>query len=106
MVDMKNKAFENWETNRVRLTFSNGNSISTIWGLGSMTDAANQSDEYGRDRFDNDQCEIMYDCSDKLRKKIEKKYPDSDNPIGYLSIEEWAEIVYWISKDNHPTLTD
>jgi hypothetical protein len=102
----KLKAFNNWRHNGIHLTFPNGNSISTVWGIGSYTDnhfliEKDPDTAFGYRKFlDSDTCEIMIlKAPDKLIKKIHKKYGDGDNSvIGYLTIKQWLEIINLISK--------
>jgi hypothetical protein len=107
--ETKNKAFRNWDYGRLHLNFPNGNTISTIWGEGSYTENYNSRQVTDfvlgeTERYPvmaSDTVEIMFDCSPRLQKRIIKKYNEGDpQPIGYLTITQWVEIVSLISKDD------
>lgn len=96
------QSFVNWRPNAFHLNFQNGNHLSTTWAPCSY------SDNYDRDfpenpklhhNFPSNRVEIMFTCPDKLKKKIIKKFNEgNDDPIGYLNITQWAEIVTLLSK--------
>lgn len=74
----REKSFNNFKHNGLHLTFPNGNFISTIFGIGSYTenhDMYTKMEEF----MDSNDVEIMFDCGDKLKKKILKKYNDGEN---------------------------
>ena len=101
---IKEKAFNNFKHNGIHLTFPNGNALSTIWGYCTYSDNHDMEIGYGDNYnkfFDSDTVEIMIQkAPDKLRKKIEKKYDfDGDNVKGYLTMEEWLDVVKMLSKD-------
>lgn len=100
------KAFENIKHNALHLNFPNGNKLSTIWGRGSYTDNHDFTfDESGNIKdfwtfIGSNNVEIMFTCDKKLEKKILKKFNDGDDqPIGYLTILQWVEIVKMLSKE-------
>ena len=103
----KEKAFYSWGVARFHLNFPNGNQISTVFGEGTYSEEHDshaftdyllkRTDE--RPVFNSATCEIMITCPDKLLKKILKKYNEGDcQPIGYLPIDKWVEIIKLISK--------
>lgn len=98
----KEKAFYNWRAGAFHLNFPNGNYLSTTFAPCSYSDNYNQRFPVGERLFvpmKSDTCEIMFDCPEKLKKKILKKYNEGDgDPVGYLSIKHWAEIVNLLSK--------
>lgn len=105
MKDKKEKAFNNWRHNAIHLTFSNGNSISTIWGYLTYSDNHDyKSNEdavnYFNSFMQSDTCEIaILKAPKKLRREIEKKYDfDEDSVKGYLNIAEWLDILNMLSK--------
>lgn len=92
------KAFKNTKHNGIHLVFPNGNWLSTIWGVGSYSDNYDIfSDDVVKDFStfrESNNVEIMFTCGDRLKKKICKKYNEgSTDPIGYLDITQWLEIV-------------
>ena len=96
------KAFYNHRKNGVHLKFPNGNSISTIWGSDSYTENSRLFPKISTsekvDGGSND-VEVLFTCSEKLCKKIEKKYNDSDpQPIGHLTIDKWLKIINLLAK--------
>lgn len=97
------KAFYGWEVARFHLNFPNGNYLSTIWGAGTYSDEHDR-DIFGtlredRPVFNSNTVEVMFTCPDKLKKKILKKYNDGDSdPIGYLTLPQWIEIVNLLNK--------
>lgn len=99
------KSFKNSAHNKIRLTFPNGNSISTIWSRGSYTDNFNLNEDLplhnAYETFaDSMEVEVMIDCSDKLYGKICRKLDarKDDGVIGHLSIEQWLWTLNQISK--------
>lgn len=105
----KMKAFKNLKHNCLHLNFPNGNSISTIWGVGSYTenhyldlDIADSSGFAVRYEtfMGSNNVEVMIDCPDRLLRSIQKKYNGGSDSsvIGYLSITQWIEILNKISK--------
>ena len=100
------KAFDNYRPNKLHLTFPNGNSISLIWGAGSYTEnyKIDWVDGELLDMFNtptpSNNAEIMLlEAPKKLRKKLEKKYPDIDeHPVGYLGILEVLDILNKLAK--------
>ncbi|HDY68414.1 MAG TPA: hypothetical protein ENH85_11560 [Candidatus Scalindua sp.] len=107
--------FHNWKSNAFHLSFPNGNAISTTWDGGSYSD---NYDKWLRADFIKDKegklndmpsknVEIMFSCPDKLAKRIEKKYNDGEpQPIGYLSVEKWLEIVNLLAKETEKLKKD
>lgn len=103
----KDKAFAQHRINGFRLIFPNGNSLSTIWGFGSYSenhtnivdseDLLKQFETF----FGSDTVEIMPSCSDKLLRKLQKKYPENENGgvFGHLTFNQWLEIVNILSKE-------
>lgn len=113
MVDLlKTKAFVIHRENGFLLNFPNGNSISTIWGWGSYSETKDwHPDPLKHGEFDvmevfkrlpegSNSVEIMFACSPALQKKIEKKFNAGDRqPIGYLNISDWIEIINMLYKE-------
>ena len=102
--EIKKKAFRNFKHNGIHLTFPNGNTLSTIWGYCTYSDNYDMDGGVSVDKFDkfldSDTVEIMIrQAPDKLKKKIEKKYDFEGNIKGYLTMEEWLEVVKMLSKD-------
>ena len=94
----KEKSFFNCKMGSFHLNFENGNQLSTTFSDGSYSENHNQQLRATKLVESND-CEIMFTCNKKLQKKIEKKYNDGDQqPIGYLNITKWLEIVKMLSK--------
>lgn len=100
---MSQKAFLNTKHNAIQLTFPNGNWISTVWGVYTYSDNYRPEDinpdpskwhELFQSFMDSDTVEIMFTCSKALKKRILDKYNEGDDdPIGWLSIAQWLEIV-------------
>lgn len=88
------RAFIAHKPNGFRLNFPNGNSLSTVWGVGTYSD--NHDADFSRydERFKEGSmtCEIMPDCSEKCKKKI-SKVCDLDSVAGYLTFEQWLKVV-------------
>ncbi len=102
----KEKAFHSWRSARFHLNFPNGNQVSTVWGSGTYTDNYydpgdfKDLDDKRQPIFDSETVEIMFSCSDKLKKKILKKYNDGNHdPIGHLSLQKWLQIVNMVEKE-------
>lgn len=93
---MADKAFDNYKHNGIRLTFSNGNWISTIWGYGSYSDGRDVS---YKEFTDSDNCEVMFHCGDKLNRRLHKKFDGDGSVIGCVSVDDWLYIVSAISKE-------
>lgn len=92
------KSFNNWRHNAIHLTFANGNSISTTWAKYSYADNRDYEGDF-EDFLQSNNCEVMVlKCSDKLSKKIYKKF-DGDGVIGYLTIDKWLEILNMLAKE-------
>lgn len=104
---MTKKSFVNPRHNVVHLNFPNGNHISTRWGRGSYTENYDFEEAENVDSVKEYRAfigsmdvEIMFSCGDKLKKRILKKYNDRvPDPIGYLDIGQWLEIVNLLAKE-------
>ena len=100
----KEKAFVNVKHNGIHFWFPHGNGISTVWGTGTYSENHDYREgkiPFGYNTFlESNNVEIMIlKCPNKLLKKIEKKYNDgSQQPIGYLNIKKWLEIINMLSK--------
>lgn len=98
------KAFTNWRGGAFYLKFPNGNSLSTTFAASSYSDnhSLNSLDSWRsiEKPVESDTVEIMINqCPEKLYKKIYKKYGDGSNSvIGYLTMQQWLEIVALLSK--------
>lgn len=102
-----NRAFSNHKINGVRLTFPNGNAISTVWGRGTYSDNHDfDSGDVLKDYMQpiergSNTAEIMIlNAPDKLIEKIYKhQNTSSDNGvIGHISITDWLWIVNQLAK--------
>lgn len=104
---MKEKIFSCIKDCQLRLTFKNGNSMSSIWGFGSYSDnhsiaidkIKSNIEEHSsigtwfKKPVESNTIEVMYDCSDKKTlTKIRKKFGD-DNPIGYMGFKDWLSLI-------------
>jgi len=108
------KAFHGWDVARFHINFPNGNHISTVWGEGTYSECHDSTamTDYllkrttERPVFDSSNVEIMFDCPKSLREYIEKKYNDyNGQPIGYLPLNKWLEIVNLLAKHRRAPLT-
>lgn len=91
----------NHKDNGVFLQFDNGICLSTIWGWGSYSENHDWHPK-GDTSLDNvfkkieegsHNVEIMFTDGDpKFIKKMCIKY-DGENPIGYLDLNDWLDIV-------------
>lgn len=107
----KDKTFSNWRHGAIHLNLPNGNFISTTWAQSSYSDNYNShyglelnNQKYKTDRIEpsvqSDTVEVMVDCSDKLLKRLEKKFNDGNNqPFGYLTFEQWLYLVNAVAKE-------
>jgi hypothetical protein len=101
---MKNKSFLNHRKlgNGFRLTFENGNSISTIWGEMTYSDNYDVmfSSDYSTQMLGSDTCECMIDCSPEVLKEIENTFPKEidENLLRYLSLDKWITLINILSK--------
>ena len=100
---IKEKAFCNFRSNGIHLTFPNGNALSTIWGYCTYSDNHDMEIGYGDNYnkfLDSNTVEIMIlEAPSRLKKKIEKKYDFEGSVKGYLTMEEWLDVVKMLSKD-------
>lgn len=96
----KEKAFNNWKHNAIHLTFPNGNALSTIWGAGTYCENYNLwRDSRDLKFLDSNSVEIMIiKAPQKLINKINRKYGDCGDVIGYLKITQWLDIVNMLAK--------
>lgn len=98
------KSFQAHKTNGVFLRFPNGNCISTVWGKYTYSDNHDiDNDVPFETRMDSNNVEILIKCSDKLHKKIHKKYDGDGSIIGYINIKQWIEILNLLEKETPPT---
>lgn len=95
--ETKTKAFNNHKTNGFLLTFPNGNNISTIFGGGTYSDNHNRDYNVLIEEGSNT-VEVMIQCGEKLHKRLQKKY-DGDSVTGYLTMEQWLDVVRVVSKE-------
>ena len=97
----KNKSFHNHRFNGISLSFKNGNSLSTVWGVGTYSDNYDVDSAEYESKLDSDTCEIMISCSDALKKEIENKVgQEADCDIlGRVTVEDWSWIVYKLSEN-------
>jgi hypothetical protein len=97
-----NNAFQNHRTNGVYLQFPNGNSISTIWGVGSYTE--HHDDDFSEWEKKNDgsnSVEIMiHTDNERLYKRIYKRLKGGeDTVIGWVNITDWVWVVSQLAND-------
>lgn len=96
------KAFSNWQNGGIHFTWPNGNWLSTTFAPGTYSDNHHPRWPMGNEfvKMESNTCEIMFECPDKLRNRIMKKYDgDTGNSvIGYLTIQQWTEIINLLSK--------
>ena len=102
-----NKAFCNHQANGIRLTFQNGNAISTIWGRGSYSDNHNyDSGDVTKDftqpiESGSSTVEIMIlQAPESLVKKIYKHQKGNidSGVIGWATITDWLWIINQLAK--------
>lgn len=91
---------KNFRHNSISLEFENGNSIDAVFGYGTYSD----NHDYGEfDEFiekGSSTVEFIFDCGSKLEKKIYKKYGgSSDDPMGYIPLEDWLDIAMLIKNE-------
>lgn len=92
--------------NGFRLTFPNGNSISTVWSKWTYSD--NHDIEILKDGkideenmntpLSSDTAEAMVDCPELMLDLLKEKF-GGDNPFGYLTITQWLEMLNILAKD-------
>lgn len=98
---------ENFRHNSIRFEFDNGNSIDAIFGYGTYSDNYDMPSTIedplkGFYTFrESTTIESMFNCSEKLKKSIEKKY--GEQPLNRISIEDWMDIAYKIKEEIKPT---
>lgn len=92
------------------LNFDNGNQLSTTFAGGSYSENHDDFRNFMNPQektVESNDCEIMFTCDKNLTKKILKKYNDGDEqPIGYLNITQWTEIVKLLSKDTDSAIKE
>jgi len=103
----KTKAFINHKINGFRLTFPNGNSLSTVFGSGTYcenqdrnprkADGSLDFDKMYQERFEDgsNDCEVMPDCSELVKKLLDATFPDEENGsvFGHMTMEKWLKMV-------------
>lgn len=93
------KSFSTHAINKFQLRFPNGNWISTIWNAMTYCDNFEAQRLYPELPLTSNTVEIMFTCPKELEKQILDKYADGyGNPIGYLNITQWLEIVNLLAK--------
>jgi hypothetical protein len=96
------KVFYNHKVNGVHLQFPNGNSLSTIWGTGTYSDNYDYSSDISPiDRIGSNTCEVMPDCSIKVKEKLDEMFPENENGsvFGRLSFEQWLKMVNYLNEN-------
>lgn len=99
------KSFYNHRVNGVHLLFENGNSISTIWGSNTYSDNYNyeyNNEDYSPfDRLGSNTCEVMPNCSDKVKEDLGKMFPNNENGsvFGRLTISQWLEMINYLNSN-------
>ena len=112
--EIKEKAFSNWKHNAIRLTFPNGNSLSTTWAYCTYSDnydsvkpipnnpRMSESEDDWTTFSESNTCEIMIlEAPDKVIRRIHKKYDGDGSVIGYLTMEQWLDVVKILSKPSN-----
>lgn len=94
--------------NKIQIVFSNGVSVSTIWGYcthSEHNDGRGYKPKIGdeefieifRFKYESNDVEVMVSCSDnKWLKKLHKKYKqysDGDSLFDYLPVDVWADLL-------------
>jgi hypothetical protein len=109
---MSKAAFTNHKHNGVFLEFPNGNSISTIWGVGSYSDNHDLDFNHFSTLLKQGSmtCEIMFKTTDdELRNRIFSKCgqdPDDDGVIGWVNITTWLWVLNQLAKGKENTKED
>jgi hypothetical protein len=102
---IKRKAFTSHKPNGVYLKFENGNSLSTIWGVGTYSDNYDREFTKYDDRIleGSNLVEIMPNCSEKMKKKLKKVCGFDGTVAGYLTMEKWLKVVSLLANEkvNH-----
>ena len=101
---MKNKAFLNHRRsgNGFRLTFPNGNSVSTIWG--EMTYSDNHDVDFNSDysiqMLGSDTCECMVTCTPEIHEVLEKEFEEEYDGVilMYLTLDKWLKLINILNK--------
>lgn len=105
------KAFSSSRDCQIVLTFPNGNSMSTIWGFGSYSDNhfpdleswdMTKGAEFGTIGLfhsvkSSDTVEVMYEVDPATQQVIDQHFPEGENLLGYLTLNQWLELVSIIS---------
>ena len=95
--DAKEQAFSVHRRNGFYLSFPNGNSISTIWGVATYSQNRDLGFPEFDKRVDSMDVEIMPCTSDKrLLKRIFRHFdrsPDDDSVIGWVGMTDWLWVV-------------
>ena len=98
-----NKAFINHRINGVLITFPNGNTISTIWGIGSYTEHHNDDNYMDFDKRIEDgsnNVEIMVTTDNKrLYNRIHKRLNGDGSVIGWVSVTDWLWVLNVLHND-------
>jgi hypothetical protein len=98
--------------NGIELKFDNGLVLSTVWGYGTYSDNYDYGlgkigiEKYGEPiKEGSTTVEIMFiDGDEKLIKRLCRKYGDGYNPIGYMEVEKWLEMISYLRKLKEPTV--
>lgn len=100
----------NHRNHGVYIEFANGNNISTIWGVGSYGSNYYYPEEGKLDfsAIPDDQpaetVEVLFNCGDKLKKRLHKKFDGDGQVIGYLTIEQWLYVVSALANEKKDTI--
>jgi len=100
---------KNWRVGAFHLDFENGNHVSTTFAPGSYSDNYDMDYkgppvEFGRVNppIESSNVEMMITCSDKLLRKLEKKYNEGgQQPFARIGIMEMLDIINQVSKEKH-----
>jgi len=103
MTEITKKAFASHRPNGIHLRFPNGNSLSTIWGLGTYSDNYDLESPDGDTlnvyssviKEGSDTCETMPSCGDMVKKLLDATFPDETNGgvFGHMTFEKWLKMV-------------
>jgi hypothetical protein len=112
MKNTQEKAFSNYDGNRLHLRFKNGNAISIVWKWGNYCENQEKWPDFKQPMVDfrepSDDVEIMLlkEPSEKAGKKILAVFGESQQtgtdvggPFGYVSLEQLTEVLSILSTD-------
>lgn len=99
----KKLPFINRAHNAIHLNFPNGNRLSTTWAPGTYSDnnrlVFSRLEDQFRTFYGTKEVEVMFNCGDKLHKRLHKKFDGDGSVIGYVSFTDWLYIVNALAKE-------